>query len=156
MLKFSCEKSLLQAAAATASRVVATKSSIPALEGLLLEASLEGGVRITGATSYLMGEEDNGYGLIITQRAVDVLPGDTPVTLSDRIMRQAEWPVLTEAVGLFCAGALTVENGRVRIAAPDAETEAPPPPFVCVIREVTEDARYTNASFARKIPYDDI
>ena len=39
MLKFSCEKSLLQAAAATASRVVATKSSIPALEGLLLEGN---------------------------------------------------------------------------------------------------------------------
>ena len=37
MLKFSCEKALLQAAAATASRAVAAKSSIPALEGLLLE-----------------------------------------------------------------------------------------------------------------------
>ena len=43
MLKFSCEKALLQAAAATASRAVSAKSSIPALEGLLLE----GGERLT-------------------------------------------------------------------------------------------------------------
>ena len=43
MLKFSCEKALLQNAAATASRAVSAKSSIPALEGLLLE----GGERLT-------------------------------------------------------------------------------------------------------------
>ena len=80
-----------------------------------VEETIRSGVRITGATSYLMGEEDNGYGLIITQRAVDVLPGDTPVTLSDRIMRQAEWPVLAEAVGLFCAGRLQIGEHRVTI-----------------------------------------
>ena len=86
------------------------------------------GVRITGATAYFMTEDDTGCGPIICQRAVEVLPEDTAASLSDRIMRQAEWPVLTEAVGLFCAGALTVENGRVRIAAPDAETEEAEPP----------------------------
>ena len=71
------------------------------------------GVRITGATAYFMTEDDTGAGPIICQRAVEVLPNDTPATLSDRIMRQAEWPVLTEAVGLFCAGALRIERNRV-------------------------------------------
>ena len=44
MLKFSCEKALLQAAISTAGRAVAAKSSIPALEGLLLEGSRELGL----------------------------------------------------------------------------------------------------------------
>lgn len=79
------------------------------------------GVRITGATAYFMTEDDTGFGPIICQRAVEVLPGDTPASLSDRIMRQAEWPVLTEAVGLYCAGALRVEDGRVCIVQPEKE-----------------------------------
>lgn len=47
-MKFQCEKYVLDAAVSTASRAAAAKSPQPALEGLLLEASLEGGVRITG------------------------------------------------------------------------------------------------------------
>lgn len=81
-----------------------------------LEETLRRGVRVTGATAYFMGEEDNGFGPIITQRAVEALPEDTAATLSERIMRQGEWPALTEAVGLFCAGRLTLEGDRVRIA----------------------------------------
>lgn len=81
-----------------------------------LEETLRRGVRVTGATAYFMGEEDNGFGPIITQRAVEVLPEDTAATLSERIMRQGEWPALTEAVGLYCAGRLTLEGDRVRIA----------------------------------------
>ena len=81
-----------------------------------VEETLRRGVRITGATAYFMGEEDTGFGPIIAQRAVEVLPEDTAATLSERIMRQAEWPALVEAVGLFCAARLTVEGERVRIA----------------------------------------
>ena len=81
-----------------------------------LEETVRRGVRVTGATAYFMGEEDNGFGPIITQRAVEVLPEDTAATLSERIMRQGEWPALTEAVGLYCAGRLTLEGDRVRIA----------------------------------------
>ncbi len=80
-----------------------------------VEETLRRGVRVTGATAYFMGEEDNGFGPIIAQRAVEVLPGDTAATLSDRIMRQAEWPALVEAVRLFCAGRLAIEGERVRI-----------------------------------------
>lgn len=86
-----------------------------------VEETVRTGVRITGATAYFMGEEDTGFGPIIVQRAVEVLPDDTPAKLSDRIMRQAEWPVLTAAVKLFAAGRLRVEDGRVKIL-PGAET----------------------------------
>ena len=78
-----------------------------------VEETLRRGVRVTGATAYFMGEEDNGFGPIITQRAVEVLPGDTAATLSERIMRQGEWPALTEAVSLYCAGRLRMEGERV-------------------------------------------
>ncbi len=81
-----------------------------------VEETLRRGVRVTGATAYFLGEEDNGFGPIITQKAVEVLPGDTEASLSERIMRQAEWPALSQAVGLFCAGRLTVEDDRVLIA----------------------------------------
>ena len=92
-----------------------------------VEATVSGGVRITGATAYLMGEEDTGFGPIVTQQAVRVLPEDTPATLSDRIMRRAEWPVLVEAVMLFCAGRLRVENDSVRILPERKTPEAPEP-----------------------------
>jgi phosphoribosylglycinamide formyltransferase-1 len=82
-----------------------------------VEETLRRGVRVTGATAYFTGEEDTGFGPIIAQRAVEVLPGDTAASLSDRIMRQGEWPALTEAVRLFCAGRLAVESDRVIIRA---------------------------------------
>ena len=80
-----------------------------------VEETLRHGMRVTGATAYFLTEEDNGVGPIITQKAVPVLPEDTPAALSERIMRQGEWPALTEAVGLFCAGRLKLENGRAVI-----------------------------------------
>ena len=86
-----------------------------------VEETVRTGVRITGATAYLMGEEDTGFGPVITQRAVAVQPDDTPAKLSDRIMRQAEWPALVEAVQLFAAGRLLPEDGCVKIL-PAAET----------------------------------
>ena len=81
-----------------------------------IDETLRRGLRVTGATAYFLGEEDNGFGPIISQRAVEVLPGDTAAALSDRIMRQGEWPALAEAVGLYCAGRLRVAGGRVEIA----------------------------------------
>lgn len=81
-----------------------------------VEETLRRGLRVTGATAYFMGEEDNGFGPVIAQKAVEVLPDDTPARLSERIMRQGEWPALVEAVGLFCAGRLSVEGERVVIA----------------------------------------
>ena len=80
-----------------------------------VEETLRRGVRVTGATAYFMGEEDNGFGPIIAQRAVEVQAEDTAASLSDRIMRQGEWPALVEAVRLFCAGRLSVEGERVAI-----------------------------------------
>ena len=81
-----------------------------------LERTIALGVRCTGATAYFMTEEDNGCGPIIAQRPVSVEPGDSVATLSERIMRQGEWPLLPEALALYCQGRLTVENARVRIA----------------------------------------
>ena len=80
-----------------------------------VEETLRRGLRVTGATAYFVGEEDNGFGPVIAQRAVEVLPDDTVSTLSERVMRQGEWPALTEAVGLFCAGRLRIEGERVVI-----------------------------------------
>ena len=84
-----------------------------------VERTLELGVRVTGATAYFMGDEDNGFGPVIAQQAVEVRAGDTPATLSDRIMRQGEWVALTRAIRLYCEGRLHIAGGRVLI---DGET----------------------------------
>lgn len=77
-------------------------------------AALERGVRVTGATVHFVNEICDG-GPIILQKAVEVLPGDTPETLQRRVMEQAEWKLLPKAVALFCAGRLKVENDIVTI-----------------------------------------
>ena len=86
-----------------------------------LRKTLELGVRVAGATAYFMGEEDTGFGPIITQEAVEVLPNDTMATLSDRLMRRGEWVALPRAVRLYCEGRLHMEGSRVMITEP-AET----------------------------------
>ena len=78
------------------------------------EAGLEKGVKVSGATVHFVNEVCDG-GPIILQKAVEVLPDDTPETLQRRIMEQAEWKLLPRAVELFCAGKIVVENGRTRI-----------------------------------------
>ncbi len=90
-----------------------------------VEETLRLGVRVTGATAYFMAEEDTGFGPIIAQRAIEVRRDDTPATLTERIMRECEWPALVEAVGRCCRGELRVEDGRVIISDPcgDAEPE---------------------------------
>ena len=78
------------------------------------EAALEYGVKLSGATVHFVTEECDG-GPIIAQQAVPVLPGDTPEVLQKRIMEQAEWKILPEAVSLFCQGIIAVEGRRVII-----------------------------------------
>ena len=65
------------------------------------EAALEYGVKVSGATVHFVNEIPDG-GRIIAQKAVDVLEGDTPETLQKRIMEQAEWKILPEAVANLC------------------------------------------------------
>ena len=65
------------------------------------EAALEYGVKVTGATVHFVNEVIDG-GKIILQKAVDILPGDTPETLQQRVMREAEWVILPKAVALLC------------------------------------------------------
>ncbi len=78
------------------------------------EMVLERGVKVTGATVHFVdGGTDTGP--IIFQKAVDVLPGDTPEALQKRVMEQAEWKLLPQAVDFFTRGLLQVENGRTRI-----------------------------------------
>ena len=63
------------------------------------EAALAYGVKVSGATVHFVNEIPDG-GQIIFQKAVDVLPGDTPETLQRRIMEQAEWILLPKAIEL--------------------------------------------------------
>ena len=66
------------------------------------EAALQKGVKVTGATVHFVNEIPDGC-QIIMQKAVRVLPGDTPERLQKRVMRQAEWKILPAAVELLCA-----------------------------------------------------
>lgn len=63
------------------------------------EAALARGVKVTGATVHLVNEIPDG-GPIVLQKAVEVLPGDTPETLQRRVMEQAEWILLPQAAEL--------------------------------------------------------
>ena len=78
------------------------------------ERALEYGVKLSGATVHFVSEECDG-GPIILQKAVPVEEGDTPETLQRRIMEQAEWKILPEAVSLFCQDKLSVEGRIVHI-----------------------------------------
>ncbi len=78
------------------------------------EAALSKGVKVSGATVHIVTPECDA-GPIILQKAVEVLSGDTPETLQKRIMEQAEWKILPEAVRLFCDGRIVVENNIANI-----------------------------------------
>lgn len=73
------------------------------------EAALAKGVKVTGATVHFVSEVVDG-GAIVSQKAVEVEPGDTPETLQRRVMEQAEWVLLPQAVSDFCAGRLGVTD----------------------------------------------
>lgn len=78
------------------------------------EKALEYGVKLSGATVHFVSEECDG-GPIILQKAVAVEEDDTPETLQRRIMEQAEWKLLPQAVSLFCQNRLRVEGRLVHI-----------------------------------------
>ena len=69
------------------------------------EAALERGVKVTGATVHFVNEIPDG-GEILLQKAVDVLPGDTPEQLQRRVMEQAEWILLPQAAELVSKGVI--------------------------------------------------
>ena len=78
------------------------------------EKVLEYGVKLTGATVHFVNEVTDG-GEIVLQKAVEVRDDDTPETLQRRVMEEAEWKILPEAVSLFCQDRLVIEGRRVKI-----------------------------------------
>ena len=79
------------------------------------EAALEKGVKVSGATVHIVTPECDA-GPIILQKAVSVLEGDTPEILQKRIMEEAEWVILPEAVKLFSEDRITVKDNKVYIS----------------------------------------
>lgn len=67
------------------------------------EEALKRGVKITGATVHYV-DEGTDTGRIILQKAVEVLEGDTPQILQRRVMEQAEWIILPQAINEIAAG----------------------------------------------------
>ena len=65
------------------------------------QAALDYGVKLTGATVHLVNHIPDG-GRILRQKAVEILPGDTPEILQRRVMEQAEWILLPEATEELC------------------------------------------------------
>ncbi len=78
------------------------------------EGALERGVKITGATVHFV-DEGTDTGPILLQKAVAVEDDDTPEILQRRVMEEAEWKILPEAIGLIADGRVEIENGKVRI-----------------------------------------
>jgi phosphoribosylglycinamide formyltransferase-1 len=96
-------------------------SLIPSFSGVGMyglvvhQKALERGVKLTGATVHFVtaGMDE---GPIISQRAVAIELGDTPEILQRRVMEQAEWILLPQAVADITAGRITIENGKVNRA----------------------------------------
>lgn len=78
------------------------------------EAALAYGAKVTGATVHFVNEIPDG-GEIILQKAVEIQDEDTPESLQQRVMKEAEWEILPLAVSLFCEGKLMVQGRRVII-----------------------------------------
>lgn len=75
------------------------------------EEALSRGVKVTGATAHFVNEICDG-GPIILQRAVEIHNGDTPEILQKRVMEQAEWHILPQAVALFCDDKIKVIDNK--------------------------------------------
>ena len=78
------------------------------------EEVLRRGVKVTGATVHFV-DHGTDTGPIILQKAVSVQQGDTPEILQKRVMEQAEWKLLPEAVRLFTEDRLVIQNHTVWI-----------------------------------------
>lgn len=75
------------------------------------EGALKRGVKVTGATVHFV-DEGVDHGPILLQKAVEVLPGDTPKTLQQRVMEQAEWVILPKAIDMLANGELPLGEGE--------------------------------------------
>lgn len=75
------------------------------------EEALARGVKVTGATAHFVNEICDG-GPIILQRSVEIHNGDTPEILQKRVMEQAEWHILPQAVALFCDDKIKVIDNK--------------------------------------------
>lgn len=78
------------------------------------QKALEYGVKVTGATVHFVDVEADS-GPIILQKAVYIRDDDTPETLQKRVMEEAEWEILPEAIKLFAEGRLEIDGRKVRI-----------------------------------------
>ena len=78
------------------------------------EAALARGVKVAGATVHFV-DEGTDTGPIILQKAVEVRQEDTPEVLQRRVMEQAEWKIMPEAIDLIANGKVKVENGKTII-----------------------------------------
>ena len=67
------------------------------------EEALKRGVKVTGATVHFVNKVCDG-GPILLQKAVEVQPGDTPEVLQKRVMVEAEWKLLPQAIAMVCNG----------------------------------------------------
>ena len=79
------------------------------------EEALKRGVKVTGATVHFV-DKGTDTGPIILQKAVEVKEDDTPRILQRRVMEQAEWKLLPEAIRLIALGRVRVEDGKVFIS----------------------------------------
>ena len=77
------------------------------------EAVLARGVKVTGATVHFV-DEGTDTGPIILQKAVEVQEGDTPELLQRRVMEQAEWEIMPQAIDMIANGRIQVVDGLVR------------------------------------------
>ncbi len=78
------------------------------------QAALAKGVKVSGATVHFVNENYD-EGPILLQKAIDVLPNDTPETLQKRIMQECEWKILPEAIRLIADGRVIIENNIARV-----------------------------------------
>ena len=78
------------------------------------QAALAKGVKVSGATVHFVNENYD-EGPILLQKAIDVLPNDTPEILQKRIMQECEWKILPEAIRLIADGRVMIENNIARV-----------------------------------------
>ena len=78
------------------------------------QAALAKGVKVSGATVHFVNENYD-EGPILLQKAIDVLPNDTPETLQKRIMQECEWKILPEAIRLIADGRVMIENNIAHV-----------------------------------------
>lgn len=78
------------------------------------EGVLTRGVKITGATVHFV-DEGTDTGAILLQKAVNVNPDDSPESLQRRVMEEAEWVILPQAIHLIANGRITMENKQVTV-----------------------------------------